>query len=165
MNALLLSGTLLIASILSMPTARAVDRQMEDEARAAVELMQARQQIEAEEFLAAEQLLEAARTRAPDDPDIHSLLGYCARRLGRLDESYAHYQRALRLDPRTSARTSIWGSSICSAASPSRPQRSSRSWSACAPRAARSAASWPKPSWHTVPHRHLSPTSLPPSRR
>ena len=99
MNALLLSGTLLIASILSMPAARAVDRQMEDEARAAVELMQARQQIEAEEFLAAEQLLDAARTRTPDDPDIHSLLGYCARRLGRLDESYAHYQRALRLDP------------------------------------------------------------------
>jgi Flp pilus assembly protein TadD len=99
MNALLVSGVLLIASILSMPAARAVDRQMEDEERAAVELRQARQQIEAEDFLAAERLLEAARTRTPDDPDIHSLLGYCARRLGRLDESYARYQRALRLDP------------------------------------------------------------------
>ena len=99
MNALLLSGTLLIASILLLPAARAVDRQMEDEAWAAVELMQAREQIEAEEFLAAERLLDAARTRTPDDPNIHSLLGYCARRLGRLDESHAHYQRALRLDP------------------------------------------------------------------
>ena len=117
MNALLLSGTLLIASALSMPAAHAVDRQMDDEARAAVELMQAREQIEAEEFLAAEQLLDAARTRTPDDADIHSLLGYCARRLGRLDESYAHYQRALRLDPHTSAHTSIWANSTCSAAS------------------------------------------------
>ena len=90
MNALLLSGTLLIASVLSLPAARAVDRQMEDEARTAVELMQARQQIEAEEFLAAEQLLDAARTRTPDDPDIHSLLGYCARRLGRLDRVPMH---------------------------------------------------------------------------
>jgi tetratricopeptide (TPR) repeat protein len=51
------------------------------------------------DYAAAEALLEQARGRTPDDPDVHSLLGFCARKLGRLGESYAHYQRALGLDP------------------------------------------------------------------
>ena len=43
--------------------------------------------------------LAAARERIPDDPDVYSLLGFCARKLGRFDKSYTLYPRALRLDP------------------------------------------------------------------
>lgn len=85
--------------VLVVAPAPAVDRDSEDEMAAAIELMQARQRIAAEEYLAAETLLRAANERTPEDPDVHSLLGFCARKQGRLDESYAHYQRALRLDP------------------------------------------------------------------
>lgn len=79
-------------------TARAVDRAVEDEERASIELIQARANISAHDYAAAELLLTVARERTPDDPDVHSLLGLCARKLGRFDESHSHYQRALRLD-------------------------------------------------------------------
>ena len=90
--------TLVVLAFTSIEAA-AVDRAAEDEARAAIELMQARAQIAARDYAAAELHLAAARARIPGDPDVHSLLGFCARKLGRFDESYAHYQRALRLDP------------------------------------------------------------------
>lgn len=84
---------------LAPATAGAVDTELEAEIQATIELQQARARIKAEDHASAMALLEAARQRTPDDPDIHSLLGFTARRLGRLEEAHAHYARALRLDP------------------------------------------------------------------
>ena len=92
-------ATALVALAVAPLAARAMDRAVEDEARAAIEPLQARGQIEAENYAAAGLLLAAARERTPDEPDVHSLLGLWARKLGRFDKSHAHYQRALRLDP------------------------------------------------------------------
>ena len=93
-----LCRAVLIAAALASAPAGAVDREAEDGMAAALELLQARQRIAAEDYAAAEVLLVVAVARTPTDPDIHSLLGFCARKQGRLDESYGHYQTALRLD-------------------------------------------------------------------
>jgi Flp pilus assembly protein TadD len=93
------AATLLVALACTPMAALAVDRTVDDEERAAIELMQARTRIASQDYAAAELLLAAAMERIPDDPDVHSLLGFCTRKLGRFDESYAHYQRALRIDP------------------------------------------------------------------
>ncbi len=44
-------------------------------------------------------LLRAASQRRPDNADVHNLMGYTLRKLGRLDEAHASYETALRLDP------------------------------------------------------------------
>lgn len=94
-------AVVIVAALLALPAApaAAVDRELQDEIDAAVELIQARQRIATGDFAAAEVLLLTARGRTPDDPDVHSLLGLCARKQGRLDESFTFYQEALRLDP------------------------------------------------------------------
>lgn len=99
MRGWLLRCLLLVGLVLPAAAANAIDRELEDEIQSSVELMQARRMIEARDYAAAERLLDAARARTPDDPDVYSLLGLCARKLGRLDDSYGHYQRALGLDP------------------------------------------------------------------
>ena len=81
-----------LAALIAVPPAKAVDNDFEDELEASIELMQARQNIAARDFAAAEILLDAAHERTPDDPDVHSLLGLTARKQGRLEESYAHYE-------------------------------------------------------------------------
>lgn len=43
--------------------------------------------------------LEAATAREPQNPDIHNLIGFSNRKLGRLDAAGAAYETALRLDP------------------------------------------------------------------
>jgi tetratricopeptide (TPR) repeat protein len=90
---------LLLALAFPAAAAHAVDSSVEDELQASIELIQARQRIKAEDYSAALELLGAARARTPENADIHSLLSFATRKLGRLDEAYAHYQLALRLDP------------------------------------------------------------------
>jgi Flp pilus assembly protein TadD len=90
---------LLLALALPAAAARAVDASVEDQLQASIELIQARQQIKAEDYPAALEILGAARARTPENADVHSLLGFATRKLGRLDEAYAHYQLALQLDP------------------------------------------------------------------
>ena len=41
-----------------------------------------------------------AALREPDNADVHNLLGFSNRNLGRYDLAFKHYQRALMLDPR-----------------------------------------------------------------
>lgn len=93
------AAALLLVIALVPVGARAVDRDDEEATAALIELLQARQLIAAEDYTAAELLLRQARSRSPDDADVHSLLGFSTRKLGRLDEAYAHYEAALRLDP------------------------------------------------------------------
>lgn len=94
----LAAAATLVLSVATTEVA-AVDREDEEATAALIELIQARQRIAAEDFAAAEILLLQVRGRTPDDPDVHSLLGFSTRKLGRLDEAYAHYEVALRLDP------------------------------------------------------------------
>jgi Tfp pilus assembly protein PilF len=94
-----LAAALLLVTALVPAGAGAVDREDEAATAALIELTQARQRIAAADFAAAEVLLLQARGRTPEAPDVHSLLGFCARKQGRLDEAYAHYEVALRLDP------------------------------------------------------------------
>ena len=56
-------------------------------------------QIAAENYEAALSLLEKAKTADPDEADIHNLIGYASRKLGRYDQAYAAYETALQLDP------------------------------------------------------------------
>jgi Flp pilus assembly protein TadD len=99
MSGISLWVTLFLALALPAAAAHAVDASVEDELQASIELIQARQQIKAENYPAAIELLDAARARTPENADVHSLLGFATRKLGRLDEAHAHYQLALRLDP------------------------------------------------------------------
>lgn len=90
----------LLGAFALMPlSVHAVDRAVEDEEQAVIEMRQARALIAVANYAQAETFLRAANLRTPEDPDVHSLQGFCARKLGRLDESYVHYQQALRLNP------------------------------------------------------------------
>jgi Flp pilus assembly protein TadD len=44
--------------------------------------------------------LEKVALREPDNADVHNLLGFSQRNLGRYDAAFKHYRRALALDPR-----------------------------------------------------------------
>ena len=43
---------------------------------------------------------QAALKRFPEAADLHNELGYTSRKLGRLDQAFGHYKRALAIDPR-----------------------------------------------------------------
>ncbi|MBS1256074.1 MAG: hypothetical protein MAG581_01885 [Deltaproteobacteria bacterium] len=49
--------------------------------------------------LAIKYLLKAAKT-SPDDADVYNLLGFCHRKLDKLEEAFKYYNKALKLNPR-----------------------------------------------------------------
>ncbi len=57
------------------------------------------EQIEAGRYEAALAGLQELEAEDPRDADVHNLLGYTFRKMGRYDESYEHYQTALEIDP------------------------------------------------------------------
>ena len=57
-----------------------------------------RKAIEAKDYKSAVGHLTKAVQELPNDADAHSMLGYSYRKLGTLDKSMEHYQRALKLD-------------------------------------------------------------------
>ena len=56
--------------------------------------------IEAKEWRAAVKALSSAALRDTRNADIQNYLGYAFRHLGDLPRAFAHYQRALKLNPR-----------------------------------------------------------------
>lgn len=44
-------------------------------------------------------LLDEALAEAPEDADVHALVGFCRRKTGDLDDAFASYHRALELRP------------------------------------------------------------------
>ena len=56
--------------------------------------------IERKEWKAAIESLSKAEKDLPGNADLHNYLGYAYRHLGDLDNSFAHYREALRIDPR-----------------------------------------------------------------
>ena len=59
-----------------------------------------KQAIEAGDWERAVTLLERAAAAGPDDADVFNLLAYGYRHLGRLDDAFDNYGKALALDPR-----------------------------------------------------------------
>lgn len=62
-------------------------------------LARAREAVARADWPAAEDALRRARAIAPGSADVHNLLGFAARKSGRLEEAFVHYREALRLDP------------------------------------------------------------------
>lgn len=84
---------------LSAESSLAAGNDTKAELRASVELAEARRHNRAGEHAAALAKLETAALSWPDNADIENERGFALRKLGRLDEALAHYDRALRLDP------------------------------------------------------------------
>lgn len=55
--------------------------------------------VKAENWPEAITRLESAAKTHPRSADVHNLLGYAHRKIGNLERSFTHYQRALDLDP------------------------------------------------------------------
>ncbi len=64
------------------------------------ELAAARKAIEAKDWAGAIRLLEQVKARQPGNADVHNLLGFAERHRGNLTAAFAHYETALRLDPK-----------------------------------------------------------------
>jgi Flp pilus assembly protein TadD len=56
--------------------------------------------IEAKQWAEAVRLLTQVATRQGSNADVHNLLGFAERNQGHLDAAFAHYEKALRLDPK-----------------------------------------------------------------
>jgi len=56
--------------------------------------------VETKDWTSAIQFLSKAAVQDDRNPDLENLLGYAYRKIGRLDEAFRHYAKALRLNPR-----------------------------------------------------------------
>lgn len=101
------AAALLLALV--VPPLGAVDVEPDEAGRAAILLLQARARIAVEDHAYARHLLQGARELAPEDADIHNLLGFTSRKLGRYAEAHGHYARALALDPDHRGALEYWG--------------------------------------------------------
>ena len=59
-----------------------------------------KQALERKDWGEAAKRLGRAVLRDPDNADLHNDLGFAHRKLGQLDPAFAHYRRALELNPR-----------------------------------------------------------------
>ncbi len=59
-----------------------------------------RKAVEAKNWTAAVDSFKKAVAANPKNPDAHNMLGYSYRALGRFDESFAAYDKALAIDPK-----------------------------------------------------------------
>ena len=64
------------------------------------DLERGKQAIEAQDWERAASHLERAAKSDPRNADVYNLLAYSYRHLGRIDDAFAYYGRALDLDPR-----------------------------------------------------------------
>jgi tetratricopeptide (TPR) repeat protein len=64
------------------------------------DLAAARKALEAKDWPGAAKLLEKAAARDASNPDVYTLLGFAERNRGNTDAAFAHYEKALRLDPK-----------------------------------------------------------------
>jgi Flp pilus assembly protein TadD len=56
--------------------------------------------IKSKDWQAAIKSFAKVVSREPDNADAHNYLGYASRNLGKLEESFKHYNTALKLDPK-----------------------------------------------------------------
>lgn len=63
-------------------------------------LKAAREAVDKKDFDSAVRHLATATKETPDNADVHNLLGYSYRKLGKVDEAFEQYRRALKIDPK-----------------------------------------------------------------
>ena len=71
-----------------------------DPLRAVTELAPVRTKIEAKDYKGAIALLAPILKADPKNADAHNLMGYSLRKSGDFEQSLAHYQKALAIDPK-----------------------------------------------------------------
>jgi Flp pilus assembly protein TadD len=64
------------------------------------DLAAGRKALEAKDWPGAIKLLEKAAAKNASNPDVYTLLGFAERNRGNTDVAFAHYEKALRLDPK-----------------------------------------------------------------
>ena len=82
------------------PAALAVPEEDTDLAVRDPDFKAAKGAIEKKEWAEAATRLEKVALREPDNAEVHNLLGFSHRNLGRYDAAFKHYRRALAIDPR-----------------------------------------------------------------
>ena len=92
---------ILIASLGAMPSAIA-DPTDEDPSglSADPDVVSGKKAIEEKRWAAAVKALSSAALRDARNADIQNYLGYAYRNIGEMDKAFAHYERALKLNPR-----------------------------------------------------------------
>jgi tetratricopeptide (TPR) repeat protein len=100
----LLSGFAVLSMLVSMlgvipAWADPTDEEPED-ARIDPDYAAGKKAIEAKDWTSAIRLLSSAALRDTRNADIQNYLGYAHRHAGKMDEAFAHYERALKLNPR-----------------------------------------------------------------
>ena len=99
-----IAGRLVAAAALacSAPAGRAADTEVPLPAQKPVDpdYARAKKAIEAKNWPEAVKLLEQAATRQESNPNVHNLLGYAERHQGHMEAAFAHYRKALALDPK-----------------------------------------------------------------
>ncbi|MCM0044611.1 MAG: tetratricopeptide repeat protein [Burkholderiaceae bacterium] len=68
--------------------------------RQSADFVAGKKAIERKDWKAAVESLTRADKEMPDNADVQNYLGYAYRHLGDLDNSFAHYKAALRIDPK-----------------------------------------------------------------
>ncbi len=97
-----------LVTLLAAPLG-AVDVEPDEAGRASILLLQARARINVDDHAYARHLLQQAARLQPDNADIHNLLGFTSRKLGRYSEAHQHYARALGLHPGHLGALEYWG--------------------------------------------------------
>jgi Flp pilus assembly protein TadD len=89
----------LVLPLLAVAAARASASPQEPPRPVDPDVAAARKAIDAKQWPEAVRLLEQAAARG-DDAETYNLLGFAERNQGHLDAAFAHYEKALRLDPK-----------------------------------------------------------------
>lgn len=63
-------------------------------------LKAAREAVSKSDFESALRHLATATKEAPNDADVHNLLGYSYRKLGKVQQAFEHYRVALKINPK-----------------------------------------------------------------
>ena len=88
-----LMGIVPLASSKPVDTTPATNRENAD-------FVAGKKAIDRKDWKAAIESLSKAEKELPGNADLHNYLGYAYRHLGDLDNSFAHYKEALRIDPK-----------------------------------------------------------------
>ena len=99
-----------------------------------------KQALERKDWGEAAKRLGRAVLRDPDNADLHNDLGFAHRKLGQLDPAFAHYRRALELNPRHRGAHEYAGEAYLMVGNLARPRST---WPRCAGSVCFRATSWP----------------------
>lgn len=76
------------------------DRESDDSSNISPSLEAARKAVDDKDFESALGHLTIAEKETPDNADVHNLLGYSYRKLGKIEKAFDHYRVALKADPK-----------------------------------------------------------------